>query len=230
MQTSGLVKAYLVHSKPYRETSLLIDFFTQEHGVIKAIAKAVRGTNKNNKRGLLQPFTPLLIDWRGSSDLVFLRNIDLYDTPLSLKRGSLVIGLYINEVIYKLLRNHTGMVMSELYFYYDQVLRFIAKNSDTHSVEVKLREFELLLLQSIGYGLQFDSISNENYYTYDFEQGFCQISNSSLKGFLGQYLLGIKEHKWDDKDVMRTAKVLLRNIILYHTGSKELNSRKLWVI
>lgn len=234
MIANTLNSAYLIHARPFRETSLLINFFTENDGFISAVARGARTSGKNNKRGILQPFTPLLIDWRGNHDLVSLRNIELRAQPFMFKGNQLVLGLYVNEILYHLLAKNAGVAMPELFTRYESLLQGILHNKFAGSLfelEVKLREFELYLLDCLGYGLQFELINPDDYYCYDHEEGFFKLGdNVRDKGFLGRNILDIKNKAWKNKDAMHTAKVLLRNIIQYHTGAKELFSRKLYVV
>lgn len=227
-----LVQAYLIHAKSYRDTSLLIDFFTQEHGFITAIAKGVRGDAKTNKRGLLQPFTKLLINWRGKSDLVTLNTIELAAQPLVLKKNHLAVGFYINELLYYLCNKPRGIIFTNLFENYETVLAHLNQpNQELALIEPKLREFELDLLSSIGYGLSDHNILPECHYAYDFTEGFI-ISPNTLGNKLslrGDLILNIMQRNWQDKQTLVAAKQLLRSIIKYYIGNKDLHSRKLFV-
>ncbi len=225
-------KAYLIHARDFRETSLLIDFFTKEHGFIKAVARGVRTNSKRSQRGLLQPFTPLFINWRGNSDLVTLNNFELAAQPLMLVGNKLIFGFYLNELLYYLLNKYSGLCMEGLFDKYEQILKNINNynNSLNDNIESFLRSFELDLLEAMGYGLQFDSIVAQDYYLYSFTEGFYQVNHDVDKAFKGIDLLALKNREWHKKNVLLVAKVLLRQILQYHIGNKELNSRKLFFI
>lgn len=230
-RVDNLTKAYLIHSQPYRETSLLLNFFTKEHGFIKAIAKGVRSSTKNNKRGLLQPFMPLLINWRGNSELVYLNNIELSSRPLNIHNEQLAIGFYINEILYYLLSRHIGLTMEELFNKYNNLLLFIDKK-DNLNLESKLREFELDLLDELGYGILFDNIQDDLNYSYNLETGFYINNNDNIKNiknyFSGKFVQKLKCRDFSEPDTLKQAKILLRSIIKHYIGDKELHSRKLY--
>jgi len=229
---NNLVNAYLIHAKSYRDTSLLIDFFTKEYGFITAVAKGIRTQSKNNKRGLLQPFGKLLINWRGKSDLVTLNTVELANQPYVFKKNQLAFGFYINELIYYLCSNPKGIIYTGVFEIYENILSKI--NADYH--EKDIREFELELLSCLGYGLLFDNIDAKHYYGYDFTNGFFILNSSeqiqnklnplSLRGNL---IINIMHRDWQDQETLIAAKKLLRSIIKYYIGDKELHSRKLFV-
>src|SRR5689334_7400347 len=94
----SLHPAFILHHRPYRETSVLLDVFTQEHGRITLIAKSVR-TNRSRTRGLLQLFSPLLLSWQGKTELMILQNVEPETTPIQLQADNLLSGFYLNELL-----------------------------------------------------------------------------------------------------------------------------------
>ncbi|WP_171910141.1 DNA repair protein RecO, partial [Rickettsiella grylli] len=84
LNTPQLQAAYILHTRPYRDTSLLIDAFTAQHGRISLIAKGARGIRgkKSRFKGTLQAFVPLLLSWRGKTDLLSLINAEPHTFPL----------------------------------------------------------------------------------------------------------------------------------------------------
>ncbi|MCB1827507.1 MAG: DNA repair protein RecO, partial [Coxiellaceae bacterium] len=107
--------ARVLHARSFRETSLLVDFFTQEHGRVCAVARGAR-TQRSKFRGLLQPFIPVTISWSGRSDLVTLSDAEPCGMPLSFSGTALLSGLYINELLVRLLARHDPH--PELFMYY----------------------------------------------------------------------------------------------------------------
>ncbi len=230
----NLTPAYLIHARSFRETSLLLDFFTQEHGFIKAVAQGVKSA-KNNKRGLLQPFNKLLINWRGRSELVTLNNVESLDVYTSFQGNKLAVGLYINELLYNLCGKTPGVQYENLFFYLEALLKKLSEFNLTQAsiqkFECDLREFELELLSAIGYGIEFNDIDKNNIYGYDLVSGFFIASNEYQAKRLilsGNVLIKIAKKTWDS-DSLLAAKKLLREILQYHLGKKELQSRKLLV-
>ena len=141
--------AYVLHTRLYRDTSLLVDLFSREHGRMSAIARGVRG-QKSRHRGLLQPFTPLFIAWFGKSDLVTLNGIEPNGAPYYLTGNRLLSGLYMNELLVRAL--HQGDPHPALYDEYATSTTALAKADSGKEIELILRLFEKRLLQEIGYG------------------------------------------------------------------------------
>lgn len=233
--------AYLIHTKEFKDNSLLVDFFTRDHGIIRAVANGARSHSKNNLRGLLRPFTKIFIHLRGSSDLKTLNSIELAEQPLRYNRQYLAVVFYINELLYILCGKNTGLVFDDLFDKYDRLLSAIKKSQQINhaddmqcNLEIYLREFELDLLNAIGYGLQFDHIKPDFDYAYDFTAGFYIADknkfNTNTIILNGNILLNIQARNWAKEETVLAAKKLLRSVIQYYIGKKELHSRKLLII
>lgn len=228
--------AYLIHAKDFKDSSLLIDFFTKDHGIIRAVANGARSNTKNNIRGILQPFTKVFINLRGNSDLKTFNTVELAEQPIRFNRKYLAIGFYINELLYLLCGKNTGLVFDDLFNRYEVLLSTIKKlhHHEQFNLEIYLREFELDLLNCIGYGLQFNQINPDLHYAYDFTEGFyiAQNSERSKNTILikGDLLLNIQLRNWNDIEALAAAKILLRSVIQHYIGKKELLSRKLLII
>src|SRR5690606_33251897 len=100
-----LQPAYLLHSRPYRDTSALLDFLTRDFGRISAVARGVRRPNSTT-RGLLQPFTPVQASFSGRGELKTLSQVELLRDPIVLRGERLFSALYINELIVRLTYGH----------------------------------------------------------------------------------------------------------------------------
>lgn len=131
------------------------------------------------------------------------------------------------------MNKYTGLNIEGLFDKYEEILNNIYhyKSYDLDDkIEIYLRSFELDLLEAIGYGLQFEGITATSYYVYDFTEGFCQVDSNFDKAFKGEDLLAIKNRDWHTKQVLLLSKILLRQVLQYHIGNKELNSRKLFFV
>ena len=139
---------WLLHSRPYRDTSMLLDFFTEESGRVSAIARGIRNPKAKHK-ALLQPFMPLYISLAGRGELQNLRQVEARSPALFLKGESLFSALYINELMVRLVAGHEKD--KGLFVAYSSVLQELSTDAD---IEPLLRSFELRLLENLGYGLQ----------------------------------------------------------------------------
>lgn len=153
-----LQPAYLLHLRPYRDTSAIVEMFTAEYGRVGAVAVAVKSP-KSKWRGLLQAFQPLLISWRGRSDLVTLSHAESSGRHQNLPGVCLTCGLYLNELLLKLSPRMIADV--ELFSAYHGTLQLLSTLDKTAAdfrwaLQAALRYFELDLLQSLGYAVTLD--------------------------------------------------------------------------
>lgn len=234
MSLLQLEKSFVLHTRPYRDTSMLVDFFTENQGYITAVARGVRKA-KSTLKGILQPFTPLLINWYGKTELMTLRTAEINQAPFLLKQNNLLSGLYLNELILRVITRFDPHPV--LYNAYHQAMGQLAQQQNP---EIILRNFELTLLEELGYGLQLDRIvaTNQNvrseiYYDFSPHTGLIPLAvetASSLDSlFLGEYLLAIHERQFESKEILKTAKRLLRRALIPLLANKAIVSRELFL-
>lgn len=222
---SALCAAYLLHSRPFSETSLIVELFTESHGRIAAVANGVKRKNNVNK-SLLQPFRPLLVSWRGNSDLKTLTRIDSPTLAFPLARDFLYSGLYLNELCLRLLGKE--VCQPQIYSAYHATLLALSKQQD---LETSLRQFEVSLLNELGQGTSFThdvdgaTLVADWRYSYLPEQGFISRVDGQ---FSGEALINIAKHNYCDKITKIQAKQFTRLALAPLLGSKPLHSRALF--
>jgi DNA repair protein RecO (recombination protein O) len=223
--------AFLLHHRPFRDTSLLIDVFSRDHGKFALVARGARA-QKSRLKPLLRPFLPLSLSWLLRSDLGTLTGAELDGQPLTLSGDGLMSGYYVNELILHLLHRHDPQ--PEIFAAYGQTIQSLAATD--HPAPV-LRVFEIELLKLLGYapGFAHDAVTHDDidpvaYYEYRPEQGPVKVSrNSGPMVFSGAMLLAIGSDEFDEPDVLKAASRLLKNVIAHHLGGRELKSRKVLV-
>ena len=222
-------RAYLLHSRPYRDTSLLVDFITQDFGRISAVAKGVRNPKSKN-RAVLQPFIPLLINLTGKNELKTLGQFEAQANSAALKHKALFAALYVNELLVRLI--HKQEADAEIYSLYEVTLSELSKQAE---IEPVLRKFELTLLDLLGYGIDFSMLGetpvNNCWYHFHHDSGFEQVdgANSKLeKYFSGVVLHHIAKKNFTALETQKAAKRLLRAALSAHLGDKPLSSRSLF--
>jgi DNA repair protein RecO (recombination protein O) len=146
----GWQRAFVLHSRPWSETSLMLDVFTEESGRVRLVAKGAR-SRRSNLKGALQPFTPLLVRFGGRGEVKTLRSAEAVSLALPLSGITIYSGLYVNELISRVLEHETRF--SELFFDYLHCIQALA--GATGTPEPVLRRFELALLGHLGYGVDF---------------------------------------------------------------------------
>lgn len=228
---ANLEPSYILHSRPYRDNSLLVDIFSRKHGRIGAIAKGAKQA-KSKFNGLLQPFNPLLISWSGRGDLMTLTDAELQQAALHLKGPQLISGFYVNELLTRFIQRHDPH--QSLFDVYHETLCMLEKAEHEEPI---LRRFETWLLQETGYGLILDHdvetgevIQSEANYCYHIERGpvkITELSNQQGLVISGQTLLAIKKEILESTTQLKQAKQLMRAIIAHHLGDKPLHSREL---
>ncbi len=224
---------YILHTRPYRETSMLVEVFSRDAGRVGLIAKGVRKSRKQNA-SLLQPFRPLLISWTGKGELPILTGVEQIESVPGLPGRAVLSGFYINELLLRLLHRHDPH--PDLFDLYRQTLDNI--HSDT-STEYTLRIFEKGLLNEIGYGVPLETEANsgepvrsEAMYTYVVEHGPVNTdmnSDNTAMRYHGSSLLALNNNTLDDPVSLRESKILLRNILSDYLGDKPLNTRSLYM-
>ena len=145
-----LEPAYVLHSRSFRETSLIVEAFTREYGRVAVVARGVKSA-RSRRRNILQPFRPLLLSWNQKSDLGTLTGVDQVASPPALQGQALYCGLYLNELLMRLL--HRGDPHIEVFERYRQILSELASDA---SPQPLLRIFEKHLLEAIGYAMLLD--------------------------------------------------------------------------
>ena len=229
-----LQPAYVLHSRLYRESSLIVELFSRDYGIVPAVARGVRGTKSNHKRALLQPFHGLLCRWRGRGEMVTLTDIDTHTTAIQLNKEALYCGLYINELLMRLIHKHDPH--QQLFDAYAGLMSELQSNE---SVEAPLRQFEMQLLDDLGYGLTLDydsqglTIDPLGDYQLTVQGAFERVENLSTtimtnRCFKGATLIAIMHQHWNDPEVLSAAKQLMRLVLTPLLGDKPLQSRQLF--
>ncbi|WP_165856973.1 DNA repair protein RecO [Marinobacter sp. JSM 1782161] len=222
---------YVLHRRNYRETSLMVDLFSLNHGRLTVVA---RGANspKSPLKAQLQPFQPMLLGWQGRSDLKNLTAAESRLGPDLRRTERLYCGLYLNELLQRLLP--PAEPFPQLFAHYIEALENLAQAGD---IEPLLRRFEWWLIDALGYGFAWDQamdtgepVRMDAYYYYDPEQGvLAQASPGSLlRGLRGDVLLELADARLDSPEARRTAKRMMRVLIDHLLQGRELHSRALF--
>lgn len=223
--------AYVLHRWPFREHSLLVDAFSRREGRMRVIAKGARNSKKGHG-ALLQPFQPLLLDWRGKSDLKTVVSIEAEQTLKPLQGRYLYSGFYMNELLQRLLPEQVAVPGL-----FDDYHRSLALLRDEVRIEPVLRRFEWLLLQHLQ--LDFDwysevdegaPIRSELRYYFRPGEGFACVlhGREPTPHFTGAAILKMAEFALQDEDLLRQFKWLMRQALAVYLGTKPLRSRELF--
>jgi DNA repair protein RecO (recombination protein O) len=222
--------AYILHSRPYRETSLLLDAFTLEHGRIALVARGVkRGRAKLS--AILQPFLALNMAWYGNGELVTLTHVEQVAVAPSFSVKRTICGLYINELLTKILPKWDPC--EQLFAAYQLALQEL--HQPQMFEQATLRKFEKQLLKSIGYGLQLTTevttgltIEPDQYYILDPLLGPRLTTADNLDAVLGLSLLALDADDYSSEAVLADLKRVMRYVLAHHLGSNKIIARELF--
>jgi DNA repair protein RecO (recombination protein O) len=225
---------YVLHTYPFKETSLVVELFAHGFGRVATTAKGARRP-RSAMRGMLQSFQPLLATWSGKLELKTLHSLEWGGGLLLLKGEALMCGFYMNELLLRLLpREDPHEVLFE---YYSATLKTLANSLDLAST---LRRFELKLLQELGYAipLQHDvnglPILETNHYGYVAEHGAARVSGTSGRNnsgvqLLGSTLIDMASDDYSNTQTQQQSKQLMRYLLAHYLGDKPLHTRQLLI-
>ena len=223
---------FVLHTYPFKETSLVVELFSREFGRVAAVAKGARRP-RSAMRGMLQAFQPLQATWSGKAELKNLHSMEWGSGLLLLRGEALMCGFYLNELLLRLLPREDGH--DALFDYYGQTLRILAQEQVPPATT--LRRFELKLLQELGYAvpLQHDAEGNavqmEQVYSYVPEHGAtCASQHASQANGVqlsGKTLLDMAQDDYSDALTQQQGKQLMRLLLGHYLGDKPLHTRQL---
>lgn len=222
-------RAYLLHRRDYRESSFLLEFLTQESGYVRLLARGAR-RGQRAIAGILQPFQPLLIAWRGTSELPSLTLCEPQGSPSAVAGERIYSGFYVNEVTCRMAYRHE--IDPNVFHAYEAVLTAITSMSDS---ERDLRIYEMHLLRAAGLGLLLDRCGTQTLLDPDETYGY-EVDSGPLLGheaantvrIKGKTLLSMKCEDFTDPVTLREAKHLMRFVLRNYLGAKPLASRTLY--
>lgn len=226
--TTKSLHAWLIHKQWSGDTSARVHFFTRELGLIHCLCK---GGRTPKKQSLLQAFTPLWVSVDERYDRYFARSIECVAPTIYLEGNALFSGLYINELLYHVLRQ--GYSEPKLFDAYLFTLNNLALASELLAIESSLRRFEWTLLQSCGYSfsLTHDARSGEPILSeacYQFIAGEGMVLQN--KGVPGEHLLAISSGNLDDGLYLKSAKMIMRQAIDHLLGGRDIKARALYTL
>ncbi|MQY50871.1 DNA repair protein RecO [Rhodocyclus tenuis] len=222
--------AYVLHTYPFRETSLIVEVFSRDWGRVSLMARGARRP-RSALRGLLMAFQPLELGWSGKGEVQTLTKAEWLGGQPLLSGKALFCGYYLNELLLNLLPREDAH--ERLFSVYAQTLRRFADGLH----EADLRRFECALLSELGYGLTLAhdvegaGISAEASYAYEIERGPVRLAapGDSPLCVSGRTLIDLAHDDFTDPRSLAEAKPLMRALITHYTGGKGLETRKIFM-
>jgi DNA repair protein RecO (recombination protein O) len=227
-----LQPAYVLHHRPYRDTSRILELFTRDHGRVSVFARGARGSRDKSASlaSVLQPFNRVLVSWTGRGEAGQLTQAEFDGAFSVMPPDQLVNGYYVNELVLKLFARHDAH--ADVFGLYDATISALKVSGG----EIRaLRVFEKRLLEALGYGLvlHVDAVTRlpvdpDRMYHYRLEQGAVRaldLAEGSLV-FAGSSLLSLAREEMATSSTLSDARRLLRAALDQCLDGRELKSRQ----
>ena len=222
---------FVLHSYPYKETSLIIDVFSRTQGRVALVAKGAKRPH-SQLRGVLQTFQPLAVSWTGKAELRTLTGAEWVGGMLPLEKSALLCGFYLNELLVKLLARDDPH--PALFDHYVSTLNQLAHDEPAPIV---LRKFERALLKETGVASDFsictatrEPVEADLVYVLDPERGPRPAHPADIwPRVSGKTLLDMEREDYDDSTTQLQSKFLMRFLLAHHLGGASLNTRQILI-
>lgn len=205
-----LTPGYILHHRPWRDTSRILEVLSREHGRLTLFARAVRGPAAR-LAPVLQPFWPLLLSWSGRGEAPQLTHAERADNSVALPPASVMAAFYLNELLLKLTTRHDPL--PALFDHYHGTLARLRAGAP---LEPALRVFEKRLLELVGFGLELGSealsgvpLAAEGYYRFRPSEGLVRAAARDAGALAGASLIDLREERLSGARALEDARRLL---------------------
>jgi DNA repair protein RecO (recombination protein O) len=226
--------AFVLHSIPYKETSLILDVFTRDYGRVALIAKGAKRPH-SSLRPVLQQFQPLQVHWTGKNELKTLTKSEWMGGVVPLVGDALLCGFYMNELIVKFLAREDAH--EDLYDHYHATIAQLSQASGSY--EKILRPFEIFLLQETGFCAPLDYCQDTGelldphlQYVYQPERGLrpaTGLDPAHWPILQGKHLLQLAQRTLEDPETITLSKSLMRFLLSLHLQDQVLTTRQILI-
>jgi DNA repair protein RecO (recombination protein O) len=222
-----LAPGYILHHRPYRDTSRILEVLVRDHGRLTLFARGVRGP-KPRFGGVLQPFDLLLLSFQLGREAGQLTGVESAESAPALPAGSLMAAFYLNELLLKLTARHDPM--PEVFADYRWALAGLRA---ADKVEAVLRLFEKRLLEAVGYGVDLTSeartgkaIEAEGFYRFQASQGLVPARAGDADAVAGSSMLDLAREQLGEGRGLEDARRVLRAALAERLEGRELTTRR----
>ncbi|MGV7194746.1 DNA repair protein RecO [Xanthomonas axonopodis] len=221
---------FVLHVRAWRETSLLVEVLTEQHGRVGLLARGVQGSRKQALRAALQPLQLIQFTAVQRGELAQLRQAEALDTAPRLVGEAMLAGFYISELLLRLAPRNDAV--PELYACYAQARAHLAAGLP---LAWGLRQFERDVLDGLGFGfdLQHDSegqpIDPAARYRLDPQEGAMRVLSERLaqdrrETVTGAALLALGQDTLPATEDMPGLRRSMRSVLLHHLNGRGLKS------
>jgi DNA repair protein RecO (recombination protein O) len=223
-----LEPAYLLHHRPWSDTSRILDLMTRGHGRVTLFAHGARRP-KSPLRAVLRPFLPLLVSWSGPAVGGTLTSAESAERPVAMPPERLMSGFYLNELMLRLLPKEDRH--EALYDAYAAALRQLADGAE----HAALRSFESVLLEELGYGVDLARdagsgrpLEADRYYHFEPGRGVVAVRDTEpgSDSYAGRDVLGVAHGEFGQAPVLKAARRIYGAAIAHCLEGRGLASRE----
>lgn len=222
---------FVLHSYPYKETSLIVEVFARDHGRVPLIAKGAKRPH-SKLRGALQTFQPLQLSWSGKSEVRTLVSAEWVGGLRPLERSGLLCGFYLNELLVKLLARedpHPAL--------FDAYVAALNRLAHDEPAAIVLRRFELALLKETGVAGSLvetaqdgQPVDPQRYYVFEPDRGPREaVAADTAPVVAGKTLIDMEAGEYSDPATQQQSKFLMRYLLAHHLGGTTLNTRQILI-
>lgn len=217
--------AYVLHARAWRETSLIVELLTRDHGRVAVVARGVQGAKRHPLRAALQPLQSIRVDFLPRGELARLLQAEALDAGAALQGDALMAAFYVNELVLRLLPRQDPA--PDLYVRYGELRQALAGQDP---LAWTLRRFERDLLELLGYGLALDQgedgerIDPAGRYRLDAERGPVRDRAHDAGSTSGAALLALAEDRLPPPGQLAELRSAMRGVLQVHLGPQKLKS------
>jgi len=218
-----LVNSFIIHSRPFSETSMIYDILTDSNGLISIIAKGI----KKKKDGLsMQPFKEMQLSFT-KAKLPLLTKHEVLTSFTEISKNYMLLGLYFNELIYKFIPKNEPL--PSLYNLYKDQLTYMS-NKDNNP-DCFLLRYEYLFLKEIGYEVNLvyqekHILDKKIEYYYKFGEGFKQLDDNIDNRTIvsGESIYNLLNHRFNLISDIVNLRFIAKKLIKEQLGDKDIKS------
>jgi DNA repair protein RecO (recombination protein O) len=222
----NLAPAYILHHRPYRDTSRILEVITRDYGRLSLFARGVRGP-KARLASILQPFQLLLLSWSGRAEAAQLTAAESADHDPPMPALCLMASFYLNELLMKLTTRHDPL--PALFDDYRATVEGLRRGMP---LEPALRVFEKRLLEALGYGLDLATqaqtgrpVEAGEYYHFRAAQGLFPTVAQAVGALSGRSLISLANERLQSDRELEDSRRLLQAALAQCLEGRELTTR-----
>lgn len=230
MMRNEVIHGYLIHSRKYREKSYIVHLYTQEYGRLDGILRQTPPPQ----------YQPIRVQATGKSELKNLTKLEILNQPVFFSGDAYFAGFYLNEILLRLCPLEESMPLSFKQYQITLLqLEHLAEQSDkSQYLKQILRQFEHVLLNELGYAIDFKVDAQDQpiqpmfYYQFQMNEGFVMTKTQGASSFLGEKIALMQNYQQGDDfshEQLQLLSKLYRQMITMLLGDRSLKSRQLWI-